>query len=242
MFGGTGPAVAVRLDDFAEILPVSHKSPRIPFLSALYRQYLDNQDSAGFISKVSRLYTLGTLQRLAQHHDREVRRAAVLALGFTGDYTANHTLGCALLDSDRTVRMIAENAIRNVWTRAGNQQERQQLSAIIRLNSAGHYDEALRRATRLVGKAPWFAEAWNQRAAAQLKIGRHAKAIRDAHQALEINPYHFIAAISMGHAYLELGNPVSALESFRRALRLNPDLEGIRAQVVRLTRMVEDNK
>ncbi|KKL27850.1 hypothetical protein LCGC14_2381040, partial [marine sediment metagenome] len=57
---------------------------------------------------------------------------------------------------------------------------------------------------------------------------------------LEINPYHFPAATSMGQSYLELGNPVSALESFRRALRLNPDLEGIRVQVVRLARMVED--
>ncbi len=43
----------------------------------------------------------------------------------------------------------------------------------------------------------------------------------------------------MGRAYLELGNPVSALESFRRALRLNPDLEGVRAQANRLAKLVE---
>ena len=43
----------------------------------------------------------------------------------------------------------------------------------------------------------------------------------------------------MGRAYLELSNPVSALECFRRALRLNPNLEGVRAQVVRLARLVE---
>jgi hypothetical protein len=41
---------------------------------------------------------------------------------------------------------------------------------------------------------------------------------------------------------LKLDNHVSALQSFRRALRLNPNLEGIRAQVVRLAKMVEDNK
>jgi hypothetical protein len=46
----------------------------------------------------------------------------------------------------------------------------------------------------------------------------------------------------MGQAYLQLENPVSALECFRRALRLNPGLEGVRAQVVRLTRMVEDSR
>ena len=43
-------------------------------------------------------------------------------------------------------------------------------------------------------------------------------------------------------AYLELQNPVSALECFRRALRLNPDLEGVRVQVTRLTRIVEDSR
>jgi len=39
-----------------------------------------------------------------------------------------------------------------------------------------------------------------------------------------------------------LENPVSALECFRRALRLNPDLDGVRVQVVRLSRRVEDSK
>ena len=51
--------------------------------------------------------------------------------------------------------------------------------------------------------------------------------------------YHFDAANRMGQAYLELGNQVSALECFRRALRLNPNLEGVRVQIDRLSRMIE---
>jgi tetratricopeptide (TPR) repeat protein len=218
---------------------VGNKKTRSPILLVLYQQYLDRQDSAGFISKVSQCYTPGSLERLVTHGHCEVRRAAVLALGFLGDYEANHTLGRALLDDDRTVRTIAENAIRSVWARAGSEEERQQLGLIMRLNAAQHYKEAVRRATSLIERAAWFAEAWNQRAVSQFALGRFAEAIRDCHQALEINPYHFPAAASMGQAYLELGNHVSALESFRRALRLNPDLEGVRAQVVRLARMVD---
>jgi tetratricopeptide (TPR) repeat protein len=76
---------------------------------------------------------------------------------------------------------------------------------------------------------------------AHFALGRLVESIRDCHQALEINPYHFVAATSMGQAYLQLQNPVSALECFRRALRLNPDLERVRVQVVRLTRMVEND-
>lgn len=219
---------------------VSSGPCRTPCLSVLYRQYLDNRDSVGFVDKLSAAYTPGTLERLTRHAGREVRRAAVLALGFVGDYEANHAVGRALLDTDRTVRTLADNAIRNLWTRHGSKAQRQQLGVVIRLSAAQQYDKALLRATDLVEHAPWFAEAWHQRAIAKLHLGRFAEAIRDCHQALEINPYHFLAAAAMGHAYLKLENHVSALESFRRALRLNPDLEGVRVQVVRLARMVEE--
>ena len=219
---------------------MSSDRPRDPALTAWYQEYLDDQDSAAFASAVSKAYTSGTLQRLAEHDAREVRRAAVLALGFLGDYEVNHTMGRALHDEDRTVRILADNGIRSVWARCGNQAQRQQLGIIIRLNSAQQYKEAVGQATELIEKAPWFAEAWNQRAIARFGLGDYVQSIRDCHQALELNPYHFAAASGMGQAYLQLGNPVSALESFRRALRLNPGLDGVRAQVVRLTRMIED--
>ena len=151
-------------------------------------------------------------------------------------------MGCALLDQDRAVRTIAENGIRMIWARAGTESERQELGVVIRLNVAQLHQKAVDNATRLIERAPWFAEAWHQRAIAHFALGRLVESIRDCHQALEINPYHFVAATSMGHAYLQLQNTVSALECFRRALRLNPDLEGVRVQVVRLARMVEDNR
>jgi len=223
----------------AEGLTLSSQSPQLPVLALLYRQYLDRQDSATFISRLSQTYTQGTLERLAQHVLAEIRRAAVLALGFVGDYEANHVMGLALVDKDRTVRTLAENGIRHVWTRAGNQRQRQLLGIVIRLNTAQQFEEAVRRAGELIGVAPWFAEAWNQRAVGRYALGRFAESIRDCHQTLEINPYHFAAASGMGHAYLELGNHVSALESFRRALRLNPGLEGVRAQVERISRIIE---
>ena len=212
---------------------------RMPFLLDLYEQYLENQDSAAFAGKAAEWYTTGTLQRLAGHRRREIRRAAVLAIGFLGDYAANACLGRALLDEDRTVRTLADHAIRSVWLRDGSDEERQRLGLILRLSAARRYAEAVARATDLIEKAPWFAEAWNQRAIAQFNLERFAESIRDGHEVLEINPYHFPAAASMGQAYLELGNQVSALESFRRAQRLNPDLEGVRAHVVRLARIVE---
>jgi tetratricopeptide (TPR) repeat protein len=221
---------------------VSIRPARLPFLLTLYQQYLDQHETAGFTSGVSESYTSGTLERLARHTSREVRRAAVFALSMLGDYNANHTLGRALLDEDRTVRTIAEDGIRTLWARAGSEAERRELGVIVRLNAAQLHRDAIVRATKLIESAPWYAEAWHQRAIAHFALGRMAESIRDCHQALEINPYHFVAATCMGQAYLELQNTISALECFRRALRLNPDLEGVRIHVARLTRKVEGNR
>jgi tetratricopeptide (TPR) repeat protein len=152
----------------------------------------------------------------------------------------NHCLGCALLDEDRSVRTLAEEAIRAVWRRAGSEEHRRELAIIIGFAEAQQYEEAIHRATELIAKAPWLAEAWNQRSMAHFSLGHFSEAICDCHEALEINPYHFAAAAGMGQAYLRLGNQVSALESFRRALRLNPNLEAVRVHVARLTRLIED--
>jgi tetratricopeptide (TPR) repeat protein len=76
---------------------------------------------------------------------------------------------------------------------------------------------------------------------AHYHLGQYDAAIRDCHQALEINPYHFTAAAGMGQCHLLQDNPVAALEAFRRALRLNPGLEQVRAQVVRLQRSLKQD-
>jgi tetratricopeptide (TPR) repeat protein len=212
---------------------------RTPLIGTLYDRYLEDRDAAAFGRKLQAHYTQGTLERLAGHPVREIRRAAILALGLMGDYEANGVMGRALTDDDRTVRMLAESGIRSIWVRAGNETQRQQLAIVTRLIAAQRFEEATRRAGKLIEQSPWFAEAWNQRAIAHFSLGRYAESVRDCHETLEINPYHFGAAAGMGQAYLRLGNHASALEAFRRALRLNPDLEGVRVQVVRLAKLVE---
>ena len=204
-----------------------------------YEAYLSHRDEAKYFSEVARHYALPTLQRLARWGDSDRRRAAVVALGLMGDYDTNHVMGNALVDEDRTVRALAEEGIQSIWSRAGNSQQRGQLEIVSQLNEAKDYEAAVTQATQLIEQAPWFAEIWNQRAMAFFQIGRYSDSIRDCHQALEINPYHFAAATRMGECHLKLGDTVSALESFRRALRLNPNLEMVRAKVANLQRMLK---
>lgn len=212
---------------------------RKPRLDQLYHRYLDTEESATFIRNVADHYLLSTLERLASGGEHVSRRAAVLAIGFLGNYSHNAVLGRALHDRDRAVRLLADNAIRNLWRRDGNERQQQQLQIVCRLNDSQHHAEAIEAATDLINSAAWFAEAWNQRAIGYFATQRWEDAANDCHQTLELNAYHFGAAVGMGHCYLEMDDPFAALECFRRAVKLNPDLEDVRAQIDYLQRTLE---
>jgi tetratricopeptide (TPR) repeat protein len=212
---------------------------REPHLIPVYQEYLTTEESARFVSRVSHSYTVGTLTRLAAGGKRTSRRAAVLALGYMGDYGINATLGRALHDDDRGVRLLAENAIREIWGRDGSLDHQQDLERVIRWNQSGRLVEAMELADEILDSNPYFAEVWNQRAIAHFQFENFERSASDCHQALELNPYHFGAAVGMGHCFLETNDAYAALESFRRALRLNPELEGVRAQVGYLERTLE---
>jgi tetratricopeptide (TPR) repeat protein len=214
-------------------------SPPRPLLAQLYHRYLEDENSAAFVAAVSRRYLPSALERLAVGGDHVARRAAIMALGFLGDYSHNAILGRALTDRDRGVRMLADNGIRALWRRDGNREHRQQLARICRLNQGSQYYAAVDEAEELIEAAPWFAEAWNQRGIGLFAQRRFDEAANDCHQTLELNPYHFGAAVGMAHCYLELDEPMAALENFRRALRLHPDLEDVRVQIDFLQRTLE---
>jgi tetratricopeptide (TPR) repeat protein len=214
---------------------------RTPVLVIYYNRYLTNNDCPMFVKRVARRYSCCTLERLLTVGDHVTRRAAALALSLMGDYESNAAMGCALVDRDRGVRTIAECGIRQLWRRIGSREQRETLCRVVDLNDERRHTEAARLATELIHSSPWIAEAWCQRGMAHYHLGQYDAAIRDCNQALEINPYHFTAAAGMGQCYLLQDNPVAALEAFRRALRLNPGLEQVRAQVVRLQRSLKQD-
>jgi tetratricopeptide (TPR) repeat protein len=210
-----------------------------PILTEMYARYLDDENSASFISAVSQRYMIGTLERLAEFGRVASRRAATLALSLIGTYESNAVLGRALNDRDRCVRLIAENGLRDLWMRDGSEDQQSRLKVIVRLNSSQQFCEAADAATDLIDEAPFFAEAWNQRAIAFFQLDRFEESANDCHQALELNPYHFGAAVGMAHCYLQMNDAYAGLECFRRALKLNPDMEEIRSQADQLERMLE---
>jgi tetratricopeptide (TPR) repeat protein len=202
-----------------------------PRLTSFYLEYLQHHDASQLIVQTARYYTQTTLLRLTTSQKVETRRAAALVLGFVGTYRANRTLGQLLVDDDRSVRLLAESSLKNVWSRDGSEEHRHELHQIMRLIAHQNYHEAVRRANNLLDEFPLFAEARNQRAIALFALGEFQDSIEDSAIVLDLNPYHFGAAIGMGHAYLQLKNKELAIASFQHALAINPNLETIRRHI-----------
>jgi tetratricopeptide (TPR) repeat protein len=215
---------------------------RRPDLERLYHRYLETENTAWFIRTVADRYLLSTLERLAAGGRHVSRRAAIMALGFLGNFSQNAALGRALTDRDRGVRLLADSGIRQLWRRDGNPRQQAELVRICRLNNNEQYRQAVRDSGALIDEAPQFAEAWNQRAIGYFALQRFEDAANDCHQTLELNPYHFGAAVGMAHCYLQLDEPFAALENFHRALRLNPDLEDVKAQIEMIQRALEERQ
>ena len=81
--------------------------------------------------------------------------------------------------------------------------------------------------TRLLRRAPRFAEAYNQRAILHWRRKHYCRAIADCKRVLRLNPYHFGALAGMAQCYIQIDRPVESLAAFREAYRINPNLDGV---------------
>ena len=104
--------------------------------------------------------------------------AAILALGRLANYTSNNVVGCALADSDRGVRTLAEQAISRLWMRVGAAADQRMLVAIEEQLDDRDYDQAAKLAAKLIQQTPWIAQAWYQRGVAYYHLGQFDAAVR----------------------------------------------------------------
>ncbi|MGL4942345.1 MAG: tetratricopeptide repeat protein [Thermoguttaceae bacterium] len=218
--------------------PNNHPTTR---LAHLYTAYCEHHQTKEFIDGVLEHYTEAALVRLGSSRCVTSRRGAALALGFVGSFQANSTLGRLLVDDDKQVAILAESSIKSVWTRGGTLQERQELCRMMQEISNGDYAEAVRLGNNLLERTPHFAEVRNQRAIALFALQQYEDAVRDCSIVLEDNPFHFGAAVGMGHAYLQLGEYGIALFAFHHALKINPRLTQVEKQIAMIeARMISE--
>ena len=220
---------------------MSESSLRYPQLDRFYQRFLNEESSADFIQAVSTKYNLASLERLATAGGRMTRRAAILAIGFLGEFSNNEVMGRALSDDDRAVRMLADHGIRELWQRQGTAGQQESLKQIFRLVDQSRMEDAIAAATQLIEVNPEFSEAYSQRAIAFCALGDYEAALVDCREALQFNRFHFPAAIGLAHCCMQIDEASGALAGYRLALNINPDLDSVRRQVSRLERMLENN-
>ncbi len=213
---------------------------RQPQLLRSYQLYLTDGNASAFVAAIASRYSVGTLARLAQSDNVLYRRASVLSLGFLGDVNDNETIGRLLADEDRKVRLIADDAMKAIWSRHGTPRLRQQMNRVARLLQGGRYEQAIQTADDIVAQGGRFPDVLSQRGLARFYLDDYRGTIEDCHRAIEINPFHYVSWIGMGHSYMELPEPLMALDSFRQALRICPDIEAVRCQIQRLERAFQD--
>jgi tetratricopeptide (TPR) repeat protein len=147
-----------------------------------------------------------------------------------------------LRDPDEDVRGIAERAIWVIWSRSGDAQtDALFLEGVVQMN-AGELQAGIATFSRVIERAPGFAEGWNKRATLYFLAGDFARSLKDCDEVLKRNPDHFGVLAGYGQIYTQLGDYEKALAYFRRALAVNPNLDGVEFQVRLLEHLIAERK
>ena len=137
----------------------------------------------------------------------------------------------ALRDPDARVRVLAERALWEVWSRSGSEEVDDLLRAGIVEMQHGQLEASLDTFSEVIRRRPDFAEGWNKRATVYYLVGEYRKSAADCDEVLKRNPAHFGALSGYGMIWLRLDDPARALERFEQALAVNPNLDSVRETI-----------
>ena len=160
--------------------------------------------------------------------DVETRRRAAAALAETATTADAPLLLGALRDADARVRLLAERALWELWSRSGDDEIDHLLRAGVAEMQHGQLAASIDTFSEVIRRRPDFAEGWNKRATVYYLVGEYRKSAKDCDEVLARNPSHFGALSGYGMIWLRLDEPARALERFEQALAVNPNLESVR--------------
>jgi tetratricopeptide (TPR) repeat protein len=130
----------------------------------------------------------------------------------------------ALRDDDPARAARAEAALWEMWCRSGMAEVDRLLQRGVEAMERRELDEAIALFTRIIERAPDFAEGWNKRATARYVAEDYPGAVADCEETLARNPHHFGALSGQGLCHMALGQFREAAALFRRALTIHPHL------------------
>jgi tetratricopeptide (TPR) repeat protein len=134
-----------------------------------------------------------------------------------------------------------EAEIWSIWLESGDDDVNALLAAGVLAMNGADYDGALAAFTRVVARAPKFAEGWNKRATVLYLMGRFTESIADIGHVLALEPRHFGALSGLGLCDVQLDRDQAALEAFQRAAAVDPNLPGVTSNIEALKRRIANH-
>jgi tetratricopeptide (TPR) repeat protein len=126
---------------------------------------------------------------------------------------------CTRAEATRTEERIWE-----LWMHHPHEGAARELDLATGDIAARRYDIAETRLTRLLRRAPGFAEAWHKRAALYYILGRDAECLRDIARTLELEPRHFGAMLHFAEILRSAHSRAEARFAVRAARSIHPHL------------------
>ena len=200
-------------------------------LAAAYRRYLTSADAPRFAAEVDEYYSGATLATMLSRGDVESRRASALALGMLGDCSSVEALGRSLSDTDRGVRLAADDSFRALLVRDAAPLHHQQLLQVMHLNDGGEYAAALAPTMILVDQAPMYAEAHQQLAICWHGLENYFQAESAYGACLWHCRFHYPAWQGLARCRLLLGDCEGAISALEHCVDICPDVESARLQI-----------
>ena len=130
-------------------------------------------------------------------------------------------------DSPREAEPI-EMRIWSIWMTSADKTVNDLLESGGQAMAAGRLDEAVAAYSRIIERAPGFAEGWNKRATARYLQRNFAASMLDIRQTLVLEPKHFGAISGMGLIFMESGDLRGALGAFEHVLSIHPSAPAAR--------------
>ncbi len=130
----------------------------------------------------------------------------------------------AIRGDDPALVAKAEATLWQIWCRSGIPEVDRLLGQGVEAMERQELEEARALFTRIIERAPDFAEGWNKRATVRYVAEDYAGAIADCEETLARNPHHFGALSGQGLCHMALGQHREAAALFRRTLAIHPHL------------------
>ena len=161
------------------------------------------------------------------------QRAVLGTLAENADARVTPAVALLLHADDPELVTLAENTLWRVWSRSGDPAVDALFAEGLRAIEAQDWLGAVAAFSRVIDRAPTFAEGWNKRATARFLATHYATSIADCEEVVRLNPHHFGALSGQGLCHSALGQHREAARCYRRALAVHPRLETVRQHLAR---------